>query len=582
MARLAMIYPQAFSTARRSEAAEVYLSDPSIQRLVEFFEAKGLAALKQEDQREQWYQDWIDYQAQHQLYARLLSPAKYSKLGAEFDLLKLTRFLEVFAYFSPGHGYSLQVSFLGLFAILMGDNESLKREAIQTLEAGGLLAFGVSEKTHGADLLGSEFTVREIEPGKFIADGTKYYIGNSNSASMMAVLAKKDDGRAGKRAPFVLFALRPKVSTGLGNVRKIHTLGVRAGFVGAFEVKNHEFPAADLICQGRDAWDGIFGAVALGKFFLGFGSIGICEHALEEATAHLTSRLLYGKAVIEMPHLRSALARAYARLTAMKLYAYRALDYVHAATAADRRFLLFTAVQKSRVSTEGVKVMALLSECMGAKAFEADTYFEMALRDAQILPSVEGSTHINLNMAARFLQNYFARPGADLPELRSLTAAGNAAGENAYLMEARTGSLNSVLFPDFLRAYRPLRHVANVRKFARQARGFEMFLRAAHAAPGFSDDPELTLHLGQLLAMIVYAQLIAENSVCLAVPADVVNVVFHLLVEDLGSAALTLASFSKLSATGRILIRRLVVIPSTAGPQWDLMSQRATHHDAGR
>src|SRR5439155_23148108 len=123
---------------------------------------------------------------------------------------------------------------------------------------------------------------------------------------------------------------------------------------------------------------------------LGFGSIGICEHAFAEAAAHVAARVLYGRPVVDMPHIRLAMAQAYARLTAMKLYAYRALDYVHAASAGDRRYLLFTAVQKAKVSTEGVKVMALISECVGAKGFESDTYIEMALRDAQLIPSLEG------------------------------------------------------------------------------------------------------------------------------------------------------------------------------------------------
>ena len=175
------------------------------------------------------------------------------------------------------------------------------------------------------------------------------------------------DAVRAKRAPFVLFALRPRQAAGFGKVRKIRTLGVRAGFVGEFEVINHTLPESDLVAEGRVAWDAVLGTVTLGKFFLGFGSIGICEHAFEEAVAHLKSRILYGKPVTEMPHIRAALAQARARLIAMKLYAYRTLDYVHAASAEDRRYLFYCAVQKAKVSTEGVKVMALLSECVGAK-----------------------------------------------------------------------------------------------------------------------------------------------------------------------------------------------------------------------
>src|SRR5687768_15653665 len=117
------IYPQTFTAANRSASAEIYLRDPLIKKVADFFDAKGLAALKAEDQREQWYQDWIDYQAKHRIYATILSPSHLSSIGGSFNLLRYTRLLEVFASFSPAHGYSLQVTFLGLFVILMGDNE---------------------------------------------------------------------------------------------------------------------------------------------------------------------------------------------------------------------------------------------------------------------------------------------------------------------------------------------------------------------------------------------------------------------------------------------------------------------------
>jgi acyl-CoA dehydrogenase len=564
------VRPNAFLTHLQATGAGAYLGDALIERLFDFFKRKRLAALKEEDRQEQWYDDWLAYQAKHQLYARLLSPKKYSSLGTQFDLLRLTRFLEVFGYCGPGHGYSFQVTFLGLFAILMGSNDELKREAIASLEAGGVFAFAVSEQEHGADLLGNAFMVRETRSDRYVANGNKYYIGNSNCASMISVLARKEDhAPSAKRAPFIFFALRPRLTPAFQNNRKIHTLGVRAGFVGAFEVKDHEFPKSDVICEGRAAWDAIFGTVTLGKFFLGFGSIGICQHAFEEASAHLGTRILYGKPAIEMPLLRSAVAQAYARLAAMKLYAYRALDYVHAANAADRRYMLFAAVQKAKVSTEGVKVMALLSECIGAKAFEADTYFEMALRDAQLIPSVEGSTHVNLALIARFITRYFSRFDSNLVNPESLAAKGKAADENPFLMEARTGSLNSISFPDYLLAYQPLLSIPNVRSFAQQARAFQRVIWAARAIRLPLGDAEIALILGQFVATIVYGQLIAENAERLSVPSPLVNSIFHVLVNDLSAAAMILASSPKLNMLSKVLIRRLIAIPKTSASDWE-------------
>src|SRR5579872_6342645 len=70
-----------------------YLIDPAARELAEFFKTKGLAAIKAEDQREQWYDDWLRYQAEHRLYARVLCPKEYSTVGGEFDLRRYARFL---------------------------------------------------------------------------------------------------------------------------------------------------------------------------------------------------------------------------------------------------------------------------------------------------------------------------------------------------------------------------------------------------------------------------------------------------------------------------------------------------------
>jgi acyl-CoA dehydrogenase len=565
------IYPQKFSAAGRSGAAEVYLANPSTRKLADFFDAKGLPALKEEDQRQQWYDDWLTYQTTHQLYCSVLPAAQGN--GVAFDLMAYCRFLEVFGYYSPAHGYSLQVTSLGLFAILMGTNAALKQEALAMLQQGGLLAFGVSEKEHGSDLLANESTVRDLGQGRFLANGTKYYIGNANAASIISIMAC--DGDAKHSVP-ILFALRPKQSKAFNSVRKISTLGVRSAFVGKFEVKDHEFPQSDVIARGRDAWDAVFGAITLGKFFLAFGSIGICEHALQETSAHLDQRILYGKPASDMPHLRFAMAQAYARLTAMKLYAYRTLDYVHAASKDDRRYLLFCAVQKAKVSTEGVKVVAQLSECIGARGFEADTYFEMALRDVQLFPGLEGSTHVNLAMAAQFVPGYFADIDVELLDIRSPAGANGAVRENPYLMHARSGAINIIAFANYLTAYEPLIAIPNVHLFAEQVKAFETFVQENDAYHGTEKNLQADLLLGQCLATIAYGQLIAENALHLGVPLQIISSIFHLLVNDLTAVAMAAASSGQFDAVSvDIFQRQTSVMPKTAAEDWDFISRQA-------
>lgn len=558
------LYPVAFDSSVPAAGAAAYLADDGITRVVDFFRTKGLATLKQEDRAETWYQDWVDYEGKHRLYASLLSPAAYSSLGHRLNLRRYVRFIEAFAYHAPAQAYSLHVTFLGLFPILMSDNEALKREAIARLEAGGLFAFGVSEREHGSDLLSTSFRVAEAAPGEWIADGSKYYIGNANAAAMISILAKVEGGSAaGRRAPFVFFVLRPAETRALTDVQKIRTLGIRPAFVASFSVSGHRFPEGDILSRGREAWDAVFNTVDLGKFFLGFGAVGICEHAFAEARQHLAARGLYGKPALDMAHLRTGLATAYARLAAMKFYAYRALDYLQACREDDRRYLLLTAVQKAKVSTEGVKVMSLLSECVGAWGFEAETYFESALRDVQLIPGLEGSTHINYGQTAQFIEPYFSATGTGVQAPDCVCLRDEEPGENPYWLQARDRTARSVRFGHCLHAYRPLRHLPNVRAFMRQVRTFRAFATAVRPNPDRAAAQAENIALGRAFAVVVYGQLVAEMCGIAQAPAPLVSLAFHALVEDLAAEALRLAAMSTEDPAARAALRRVIQVPAT-------------------
>jgi acyl-CoA dehydrogenase len=543
-----------------------YLQEPAIRLLVDFFQLKGLAALKKEDRDEVWYQDWIDFQAKNGLYASLLSPKQYSNRGHQFSLRRLARLLEIFTYFGPAQAYSLHVSFLGLFPILVSSNENLKREAIAKLEAGSLFAFGVSEKSHGADVFASEMTVTQTSDGSLTAEGAKYYIGNSNAACLISILGKKvetDSANRAKRAPFIFFSLRPSEAPAYQFVRKIRTIGIRAAFVGAFEVKEHPLPADDVISEGRDAWEALHSTINFGKFFLGLGSIGMCERAFAEALVHMRGRILYGKPITEMPHIRAITAVAFGRLMAMKLYAYRALDYLQASSKDDRRYLLFNPVQKAKVSTEGVLVMQLLSECIGARGFESETYFEAALRETLLIPSLEGSTHINFGLTTHFIDNYFGAQSAEAPVIESVNLQEDEPGENPYWWESRDRNAKTVHFEPHLQVYETLRSVPNVMMFVEQIQAFAVFVKDGITSLNPTLDAGLGVGMGKCFSTIVYAQLVAENCAIAGVEPSTVSVMFHGMIEDLSAEALKLAAMFGFESLQRAELNEVVRVPRT-------------------
>ena len=86
---------------------------------------------------------------------------------------------------------------------------------------------------------------------------------------------------------------------------------------------SHDYPFtdADILHKGEDAWNAALNTINVGKYNLGWASIGICTHAFYEAIDHAANRHLYGMTVTDFPHVRQLFTDAYARLVAMKLFA---------------------------------------------------------------------------------------------------------------------------------------------------------------------------------------------------------------------------------------------------------------------
>ena len=190
------------------------------------------------------------------------------------------------------------------------------------------------------------------------------------------------------------------------------------------------------------------------------------------------------------------------------------------------------------------------------------------------MPSLEGSAHINLGTAAQFIPRYFAQPGVGITDPASLSAGEVAARENTYLMQARTGSLHTIAFAPYLNAYRPLQSIPNVRRFARQARSFGQLQCASPELGALTSDTEMSQALGRCMAAVAYGQLVAESAHRFNVPRQITSSVFHLLVTDLSTSALALASSPQLAAPGRAAVRRMVSVPRCTRADWDFVAAR--------
>ena len=499
---------------------------------IDFFERKGLKALKEDDHACRWYEDFLQFIEDERIFARLLTPTGYGDADVRFDLSRICEFSEITAFYSLAFQYCFQVSILGLGPIWMGSNEKVKHLTGQLLSKGGIFAFGMSERDHGADLYANEMRIHRQPDGTYLATGDKYYIGNANEAALVSVFAKYADS-----GDFVFFVADPKHDN-YQLVKKIRTSGVRPAYVGEFSLKDYPLTEDQIVSSGQLAWDSSLSTINIGKFQLGFASVGICQHAFYEAIDHAHRRMLYGKMVTDFSHVRKLFTESYARITAMKLYALRAVDYFRSSSEEDRRYLLFNPIQKMKVTTQGMKVIDMLLDVIAAKGFEQDTYFELAIRDIGMIPRLEGTTHVNMALVIKFMANYFFN-NVDYPEISMRRDA----RDDSNLFRQTTGKLAKIKFPDYRKAYEGV-NLPNAGVFLELVENFRKMLATAPPTGEQMKDVDYMLHLGELFTMIVYAQLVLENARLYKVNDDLINQIFAFMVSDFAQYALAhLANF---------------------------------------
>ncbi len=517
-------------------------------KTIAFFEERGKAQLKHDDHERTWYADFLAFVARENIFATLLTPKAYGSVpGARWDTWRNCEFSEILGFYGLNYWYTWQVSILGLGPLWMGSNEAMKQKTAQLLKDGGIFAFGLSEKEHGADLYSSEMTLFPQADGTFLARGRKYYIGNGNKAALVSTF-----GKIAGTKDYVFFAVESTHSC----YELVKNTVNSQNYVAEYALHDYPITDADILSRGTAAWDSSLNTINVGKFNLGWASIGMCTHALYETITHAANRRLFDHYVTDFAHIQQMMTDAYARLIAMKLFALRAADYMRAAGPDDRRYLLYNPMVKMKVTTQGEEVVNLLWDVLAAKGFEKDMIFETVARDIRALPKLEGTVHVNMALIIKFMANYFFK-SAKLP---TVPKRGDDANDDFLFAQGPTKGLSRIQFHDYEIAYAS-RNTPNVRVFRKQIQVLKRLLVLAKPNKAQTEDFDFLLILGELFTLVAYGQLILENAEIYKQSDDMVDQIFDFMIRDFSKFALQLYSKTSSTAVQRLLCLRMLRKP---------------------
>ncbi|MGE0218041.1 acyl-CoA dehydrogenase family protein [Mycolicibacterium sp.] len=506
-----------------------------LQSLIDWFEERGKVRLLRDDVEATWVSDFLQFVGRERLFATFLTPSEFADGDPHkrWDTSRNAVLSEILGFYGLAYWYAEQVTILGLGPIWQSDNVKAKERAAAQLEAGGVMAFGLSEREHGADIYRTDML---LHPGTgqegvvFRASGEKYYIGNGNVAGMVSVFGRRTDveGPDG----YIWFV----ADSGHENYELIDNVVHGQMFVSNFALHDYPVYEEDILCTGPDAFSAALNTVNVGKFNLCSGSIGMCEHAFYEAITHANNRILYGNPVTDFPHVRAGFVDAYARLIAMKLFSDRAIDYFRSAGRTDRRYLLFNPVTKSKVTSEGEKVVTLLWDVLAAKGFEKNTYFCEVARLIGALPRLEGTVHVNVAQILKFMPNYLFNP-AEYPPVGTRD---DPADDVFFWSQGPARGASKVQFADWAPVYRRHAHIPNVGRFFEQATALKDLLTRAAPDAAQQADLDFVLVVGHLFTLVVYGQLILEQAELTGLDPDLVDQIFDVVVRDFSAYAIAL------------------------------------------
>jgi acyl-CoA dehydrogenase len=547
-----LIQPKKYKSLMADEGSKAIMD-----KTIAFFEKMGKERLLDDYNKKVWYKEFVEFIGKEQIFAKLLTPKKYAggDPDCRWDTARNSEYSELLSFYGLGYWYCFQVTILGLGPFWMSPNEKAKQKAAKLLKEGAIFAFGLSERTHGADIYSTETALTPTGDGTWLANGEKYYIGNGNEAEMVSTLGKIKDGT--DDYTYFVTNYHHKAYELKKNVIS------HQEYVSNFELHDYPITEDDILSRGPHAWDSSLNTVNIGKFNIGPASIGVSEHCFYEAITHASNRILYGVKVTDMPHVRKNFMDAWLRLVAMKMYQRRSTDYFRGASANDRRYLLYNPTSKMKVTLQSEDVINLLWDVIAAKGFEKDTYFHMAAADVRGPSKLEGTVHVNVQLIRKFMKNYFFNPAEYSPAAPDFSL-----NDDVFLFnQGPTKGLGTVQFHDYKPVFEANKGLPNVATFIEQINIFKELLEKAGPDKMQDMDPSWSLPLGEMFSIVVYGQLILEQAKFDNLDTDIINQIFDFMVRDFASFALQIYGNHSSRDEQREYCSKIMLIKAVPSPE---------------
>ncbi|WBB78423.1 acyl-CoA dehydrogenase family protein [Micromonospora sp. WMMD882] len=379
-----------------AEELERYLGDPHDPS-----SPMSFATVLGYDEREEFPHELVGLLQRWRLHEYCLPAAFGGRAGdveVGFNLLRLV------ARRDPTSATALMLTDLAFMPAWIAGTDEQKRYFVDAINHGTRMAWGLSEREHGSDVLSNEMRAERVEGG-YLLTGEKWLIGNATIADAVSVQARTDE-RGGPGGWSIFSVEKRKAPAGavveLPNER-LH--GLRALDMSGIRLERLFVPdSARLGAEGQGLEIALKSAQVARTTISGM-ALGAVDTALRVTLDFVTERVIFGQKVVDVPYTRRQLAECFADLIVAECVSTGA---VRGLQANPGQTSVFSSAVKYFVPTLLERTMSQLSVVLGARLYLRSHphygIYQKMLRDVLVAIFADGNTVVNLKNIALQLE----------------------------------------------------------------------------------------------------------------------------------------------------------------------------------
>jgi len=277
--------------------------------------------------------------------------------------------------------------------VLNGTREQKARYLPELVSGTAVGALAMSEAGAGSDVVA--MTLRaERKGGRFVLNGTKFWITNGPGADVLVVYAKTDPA-AGSKGITAFIVERGTVGFSTGP--HLDKLGMRGSDTCELIFQDAEVPAENVLGEVGHGVRVLMSGLDYERVVLSGIGTGIMAACLDEIMPWMASRRQFGSRIGDFQLMQGKLADIYTRLNTARAYAYAvagACDRGQVTRADAAACVLFASEAAMDVAHQAV-------QAMGGTGFLADSPVSRIFRDAKLMEIGAGTSEIRRMLIGR-------------------------------------------------------------------------------------------------------------------------------------------------------------------------------------